>query len=270
MTKRPMMHWQHFSSTSAVLDQDGNKYFVKAASGEYDMLRAEYLGIKEMYETQTIRVPQPIAFGQHNNRAFVIFEYLEFTGAGSQYELGMQVAKMHRSMSDKGFGFHIDNTCGATPQPNGWMDDWADFWEERRLGHMLRLTNDAGLSAEKVKELKSKTRELLSHEPGPSLVHGDMWGGNKGFVKDNGNTVPTIFDPATYYGDREVDVAMTYVFGGYNSDFYEGYESEWPLPAGHEKRRTVYNLYHILNHEVLFGGGYLRQAQGMIQQILRM
>ena len=104
-----------------------------------------------------------------------------------------------------------------------------------------------------------------------SLLHGDLWGGNKGFVKVDGGkkVVPCIFDPATYYGDREADVAMTYVFGGFTPDFYSGYESEWPLPAGHEKRRTVYNLYHILNHEVLFGGGYLRQAQGMIDQILR-
>jgi fructosamine-3-kinase len=135
---------------------------------------------------------------------------------------------------------------------------------------MLRLTGNAGMDAEKVKKLEEKTRELLSHKPAPSLIHGDLWGGNKAFCKgEGGKTIPVIFDPATYYGDREADVAMTYVFGGFSGDFYKGYEDEWPLPEGHEKRRTVYNLYHILNHDVLFGGMYLNQARGMIDQILR-
>ena len=86
----------------------------------------------------------------------------------------------------------------------------------------LKLTGNAGLDKDKVEKLRAKTRELLSHDPGPSLVHGDLWGGNKSFCKDGGKVKPVIFDPATYYGDREVDVAMTYVFGGFNNDFYEG------------------------------------------------
>jgi fructosamine-3-kinase len=259
------------ATTSAVVDQEDTKYFVKAASGGHDMLRAEYLGVKEMSETKTIRVPTPVCFGDFQNRAFAVFEYLEFKGGGSQYELGQKLAQMHRCVSDKAFGFHVDNTIGATHQPNTpWMENWADFWDEHRLGHMLRLTGNAGLANSKIEELRTKTRELLSHNPAPSLVHGDLWGGNKAFCQDGEKVVPVIFDPATYYGDREVDVAMTYVFGGFNGDFYEGYESEWPLPAGHEKRRTVYNLFHILNHDILFGGMYLRQAQGMIDQILRL
>lgn len=178
---------------------------------------------------------------------------------------------MHRHTSEKGFGFDVDNTIGATPQPNlPWKEDWADFWDSHRLVHMMKLSGDAGLSKEKVEELRQKTRKLLSHKPAPSLIHGDLWGGNKGFCKKNGETVPVIFDPATYYGDREADVAMTYVFGGFSGDFYEGYNDEWPLPEGHEQRRVVYNLYHILNHYVLFGGGYLNQAKSMIEQILRM
>jgi fructosamine-3-kinase len=142
---------------------------------------------------------------------------------------------MHRHTSgDKGFGFHVDNTIGSTPQPNlPWMDDWADFWDEHRLGHMLKLTGNAGgLSDEKVTQLRQKTRELLSqHTPVPSVLHGDLWGGNKGFCEKDGKIIPVIFDPATYYGDREVDVAMTHVFGGFGPDFYKGYDSEWPLPA---------------------------------------
>lgn len=125
------------ASTSAVMDEKGNKYFVKAASGGLDMLKAEYLGVKAMSDTNTIRVPTPICYGDFQNRAFAVFEYLEFGGAGSQFELGQQLAKMHRHTSDKGFGFTVDNTIGATPQPNlPWMDNWADFWEKNRLDHM--------------------------------------------------------------------------------------------------------------------------------------
>jgi len=259
------------ATASAVLDPETDtRYFVKSAPGRYNMLKAEYTGVKEMAETNTIRVPNPIAYGKSlNNFAFVVFEYLDFCGGGSQYELGVQLAKMHRNTSPNGkFGFHLDNTIGATPQPNGWMDDWADFWDERRLGHMLRLTHDAGYSDREVEKLRRKTRELLSHKPEPSLIHGDLWGGNKGYAREaDGKTVPVIFDPATYYGDREADVAMTSLFGGFGSDFYNGYESEWPLPDGFSQRETVYNLYHILNHEVLFGG-YLGQARSMIGEIM--
>ena len=278
------------ATTGALLDPETNtKYFLKSARNGYNMLMAEYEGVKAMADTSTIRVPTPIAFGKHdespsNSRAFVLFEYLEFCGGGSsgQYDLGVALAKMHKKgispNGDKPFGFPVDNTIGATFQPNlPWHDNWADFWDEHRLGHMLKLTGDAGMSKDQIEKLRKKTRELLSVEARggdpivASIVHGDLWGGNKGFCKDpeaNGGIAPTIFDPAAYYGDREVDVAMTYLFGGFNGDFYDGYNSVWPLSEGHEKRRTVYNLYHILNHDVLFGGGYINQARGMIQQIL--
>uniref|UniRef100_A0A7S4AXP1 protein-ribulosamine 3-kinase n=1 Tax=Pseudo-nitzschia australis TaxID=44445 RepID=A0A7S4AXP1_9STRA len=282
------------ATTGAVLDKETNtRYFIKSARNGYAMLRGEYEGVKAMSETlasstSTLRVPTPIAFGEHEStgQAFALFEYLEFCGGGSngQYELGVALAKMHQSGTSPNrdttpFGFHVDNTIGATFQPNlPWHRDWADFWDQHRLGHMLKLTGNAGgLSPDKVAALRKKTRELLSPESRggdpvlASIVHGDLWGGNKGFCKDNNTDgiAPAIFDPASYYGDREVDVAMTYVFGGFSGDFYDGYNSVWPLSEGHEKRRTVYNLYHILNHDVLFGGSYIRQAQGMIDQILR-
>ena len=169
------------ASTSAVIDPETNtKYFCKSAGGGHDMLQAEYLGVKEMADTHTIQVPTPVAFGDGpNNVAFVVFEYLDFCGGGSQYELGVQLAKMHRCVSENGkYGFRVDNTIGATPQPNlPWMDDWADFWDTHRLGHMLKLTGDAGMSKTDIEKLRAKTRELLSHKPEPSLLHGDLWGG---------------------------------------------------------------------------------------------
>lgn len=260
------------ATTSAVADKaTGDKYFVKVASGSFDMLKAEYLGVRAMAETNTIQVPTPIAFGKHESRSFVLFEFLNFCGGGSQFDLGVQLAQMHRSTSENHqFGFETDNTIGATHQPNlPWMDDWADFWDAHRLGHMLKLTESVGFSDAEVNKLRQITRTMLSqHKPVPSLLHGDLWGGNKAFCRKEGDkTVPVIFDPATYYGDREADVAMTGLFGGFGNDFYDGYNSEWPLSEGHEKRVDVYNLYHILNHEVLFGG-YANQARGMIDQIL--
>jgi len=239
------------ASVSAAKDKvSGDKYFVKTAPiarGGGKMLRAEYLGIKEMAETKTIKVPEPIAYGEGGplNTAFVIFEYLDMGGGGSAFELGVQLAKMHKSMSSNGqHGFHVDNTIGATPQPNAWVGNWADFWDDHRLGHMLKLTGNLGYGDNTISKLRQKTRELLDHDPAPSLLHGDLWGGNKGYAKIGGETLPVIFDPATYYGCRETDLAMTGLFGGFSSDFYEGYNSEYPLPdpEAYNKRKVVYNL----------------------------
>lgn len=243
------------ATTSAVLDPETNtKYFVKSASGGHKMLEAEYLGVKAMSDTKTIKVPTPIAFGDGpRNVAFVVFEYLEFCGGGSGKGMGVQLAKMHKCFSENGkFGFHVDNTIGATPQPNlPWLDDWADFWDQHRLGHMLKLTGNAGLSGGDVEKLRIKTRQLLSHKPEPSLLHGDLWGGNKSYAKVDGKVVPIIFDPATYYGDREADVAMTYLFGGFGADFYEGYESEWPLPDVSRLFVSFCEKSHMYKHKQL-------------------
>ena len=195
------------ATTGAVRDvETGTRYFVKAAGAGNPMLEAEYKGVKAMAETGTIRVPTPVAYGTFESRSFCLFEYLEFAGGGSQYALGQDLARMHKSTAPQ-FGFEVDNTIGATPQPNlPWYDNWADFWDVHRLGHMLELTGNAGFGDDKIEKLRTKTKELLSHNPKPSLLHGDLWGGNKGFCKDGDKVIPCIFDPATYYGDREADV----------------------------------------------------------------
>jgi fructosamine-3-kinase len=235
------------ASTNTVVDATTKtKYFLKSASAtSAAMLRAEYLGVQEMANSQTIRVPTPICCfpsqedeERPQRHAFVVFEYLQFCSGGSdtthllERTMGVQLAKMHRCLSDRGFGFYVDNTIGATLQPNlPWKDDWADFWDTHRLGHMLDLTDNAGFSDDDIQTLRLQTKTLLSHNPAPSLLHGDLWGGNKGFAREaDGTVVPVIFDPATYYGDREADIAMTHLFGGFGSAFYQGYESEWPLP----------------------------------------
>lgn len=145
------------------------------------------------------------------------------------------------------------------------MKNWADFFAEKRIGYQLKLANRRGGNFPNSQEIMEKVRESLSHHnPLPSLVHGDLWSGNAGFT-DKGEA--TIFDPACYYGDREVDIAMTELFGGFPSSFYDGYNKQWNLDKGYNHRKNIYNLYHILNHFNLFGGGYESQAKRMIQQI---
>jgi len=206
--------------------------------------------------------------GTSDSTAYLVFEKLSLGGYGDAARYAKELAAMHttRSPNNK-FGFHINNTCGATFQPNSWTDTWADFWDEHRLGHMLTLAKRDGASFPQEKDLRAKVRSVLeAHECIPSLVHGDLWSGNQAYTKDGD---PVIFDPAVYYGDREVDIAMTGLFGANSALFYSTYEDEFPLPEGHELRRTIYNLYHILNHYVLFGGGYLGQAKSMMDKILK-
>ncbi len=169
----------------------------------------------------------------------------------------------------KGFGFVQDNFIGTTAQPNAWNNDWIDFWREQRLGFQLRLAAENGYGGQ-LKNLGEKLLNTLpaffdGYIPQPSLLHGDLWSGNHAFLADG---TPTIFDPASYYGDRECDLAMTELFGGFPADFYTAYRAEWPLHEGYETRRDLYNLYHILNHANLFGGGYVKQAEQMMQRLL--
>jgi len=246
----------------------GKRYFYKSGSlAQFDMLRAEYMGVKAMHDTHTIRVPEPICIGTADYNSFVVFEHLPMGGHGDPARAGRELAAMHRNLSPNGqFGFDISNTCGATPQPNPWTPTWAEFWDRHRLGHMLSLAKRDGAVFPDEERLRKKVYDILSaHNPVPSLVHGDLWSGNQAYTK-NGD--PVIFDPATYYGDREVDIAMTYLFGSQASSYYQAYEQEWPLQPGFEQRKVIYNLYHILNHFVLFGGGYLSQANSMIHKIL--
>jgi fructosamine-3-kinase len=164
------------------------------------------------------------------------------------------------------FGWDINNTIGSTVQINNWTANWAEFWAKHRIGYQLKLARRRGGHFPQGERLLEVIPELLAgHEPQPSLVHGDLWGGNAG-VTSAGE--PVIFDPAAYFGDREVDIAMTELFGGFSAQFYRGYNQVWPLEGGYDQRKTLYNLYHILNHFNLFGGSYESQANQMINRIL--
>ncbi|MBD3671794.1 MAG: fructosamine kinase family protein [Gammaproteobacteria bacterium] len=257
------------SAAYALTGKDGRAFFVKTNSADgLDMFEAEAQGLSEMANTSSITVPRPHGWGIADAQSYLVMDYLNLRGAGNARDLGEQLAALHRHTA-RAFGWHRDNTIGATPQPNDWDTDWIRFWTHHRLGFQLQLAARNGYGG----RLQDKGERLLEgfaglfvdYRPEPSLLHGDLWSGNYGF-DDAGQ--PVIFDPATYYGDREADLAMTELFGGFGRDFYAAYEDAWPLDAGYAVRKTLYNLYHILNHLNLFGSGYRSQAEGMMDRLL--
>ena len=251
------------------LSDGTRRYFAKINSASFgDMFEAEADALTEMADTHTVRVPLPVCHGNDGEQCYLVMEHLEMHGRADMRLLGRQLAAMHRVTANI-FGWRRDNTIGSTPQPNQLDEDWFNFWRDQRLGFQLQLAARNGYGGE-LQSLGEKLMEVFpalfeNHSPQPSLLHGDLWGGNAAGLDDG---TPVIFDPALYYGDREADLAMTHLFGGFNADFYATYREAWPLDDGHAERRTFYNLYHIINHLNLFGGGYHSQAMSMIQSLL--
>jgi fructosamine-3-kinase len=258
------------SINQAYCVSDGEqRYFVKLNHAEkVGMFEAEALGLKDLEATQTITVPHPLCVGRTEEYSYIVLEWLDLGRSGADWQLmGVQLAELHRQGTAPAFGWHRANTIGDTPQPNPWENNWTTFFTEQRLRFQFTLAQRNSGRFFQVDKLSAAIPELLKgHEPSPALVHGDLWSGNAAFTTTG---QPVILDPATYYGDREVDIAMTELFGGFPTAFYQGYQSTWPLPAGYEDRKILYNLYHILNHFNLFGDSYHAQAQQMIQVILR-
>ena len=252
---------------------DGERdFFVKTNSLAVakTMFEAEAAALAELAATRAVRVPLPVGHGTAAGLAFLVLEYLPLGGGGTRALeiLGRRLAALHR-IPQPFFGWHRDNTIGSTPQPNERGDDWIAFWRERRLGFQLDLAARNGHGGElrrRGEQLLARFAELFAdYRPVPALLHGDLWGGNAGCTVDE---EPVIFDPACYYGDREADLAMTELFGGFPERFYAAYREALPLDVGYPQRRMLYNLYHVLNHLNLFGGGYRTQAEHMIDRLL--
>ncbi|MFA7593140.1 MAG: fructosamine kinase family protein [Thiohalobacteraceae bacterium] len=247
----------------------GRDFFVKLNdAAQADMFAAEAEGLREIAATRTVRVPAPVCWGVAGNKTYLVLEHLALGRGGNGALLGTQLAAMHR-VTRAEFGWQRDNTIGSTPQINTPTADWVGFWRERRLGYQLELAASNGWGG----ELQRLGERLLlgldglfdDHRPRPSLLHGDLWGGNHGYLADG---QPVIFDPAVSFGDREADLAMTELFGGFGDAFQTAYREAWPLETGYPLRRTLYNLYHVLNHLNLFGGGYHDQVVGMLRRLL--
>jgi len=249
----------------------GQRFFVKLNTAErLPMFEAEAAGLAAIRGSASVRAPAPIAWGTCGDNSWLALEYLDFAGKsrGAAGALGERLAAMHRTTADA-FGWQRDNTIGSTPQRNPWTPQWLIFYREQRLRCQLELARDNGLPGTTL----TRADDLLDALPGlfagysppPALLHGDLWGGNWGVTASGG---PVIFDPAVYFGDRETDLAMTELFGGFDQAFYQAYRAAWPLDPGYETRRQLYNLYHVLNHFNLFGGGYAGQARELVEGLL--
>lgn len=245
-----------------------SRYFVKTNDARHlDAFAAEAEGLAAILAAGA-RAPRPLCHGSDGVHAWLVMEFVELGGARDPVRLGAQLAKLHAAHGEV-YGWRRDNYIGATPQRNARTDDWARFWETQRLAPQLELAakNGLGRSLERAGErlLAALPRILAGHRPAASLLHGDLWSGNAGFLAGG---EPIVFDPAVYYGDREADLAMTELFGGFAGAFYRAYRAAAPLADGYEARKTLYNLYHVLNHANLFGGGYAVQAEDMMLRLL--
>lgn len=250
---------------------DSGAVFLKTGPSEFlEMFSAEAEGLEELRLVGAIRVPAVFGFGQSGSDAYLALEWMETGRKGRAQEalLGKQLALQHRHLNER-FGWHRDNMIGTIPQLNERDDDWIRFFRERRLLVQLQLAESNGFGGELLQEgaRLAKNLELLfdRYRPEPSLLHGDLWSGNWASVDGQ----PVMFDPSVYYGDRESDLAMTRLFGGFGSEFYRAYETEWPLAPGHRKRVALYQLYHVLNHLNMFGGSYLSLALSLIRELRR-
>jgi fructosamine-3-kinase len=251
------------------IEGGGATYFVKVnAANACEMFAAEAAALEEISRGATVRVPRVVCHGASPTQSWLVTEYIALSPTGDFRMLGRRLAAMHR-VTSRHFGWWRDNTIGATPQVNSPAARWPDFWREQRLGFQLRRAAERGYGGalqRKGEKLLAKLDLILAHHAPPaSLLHGDLWSGNMAFDAEG---MPVIFDPATYYGDREVDLALTELFGRLPQAFYTAYREAYPVDEGYALRKDLYNLYHVLNHLNLFGAGYLRQAESLMVRLL--
>jgi len=246
-----------------------NCVFLKTGPAEsLAMFQAEADGLRELQKAGAVRVPNVLGCISSATECMLALEWIDFELADSAAErmLGQQLARQHRYCAER-FGWHKDNMLGRSPQRNLWNDDWVEFLTEDRLGFQLELAAKSGFTGELqvagAALCKNLGQFFAGYWPEASLLHGDLWGGNWAAAEG----APVIFDPAVYYGDRESDLAMTKLFGGFGAPFYDAYEEAWPLAAGSEQRILLYQLYHVLNHLNLFGGSYLNRALRIIRAL---
>lgn len=257
------------SAASVLRGHDGRQFFVKRSRADgRPMFEAEAAGLGELARCRALRVPRAVAIVDSRDDCILVLEHLELGGRPNGAALGHGVAALH-AITAETFGWKMDNFIGHTPQPNPQSGDWPDFFRRYRLAHQRRLAESRGAGRsllDAVARLEQETaRFFADHDPQPSLLHGDLWSGNWGFLAEG---APAVFDPAVYFGDREADLAMMELFGHPGADFFAAYGERLPLDPGYPVRRELYNLYHVLNHFNLFGGSYANQAERMARGLL--
>jgi fructosamine-3-kinase len=260
-------------NSAALTEVCGTTYFVKWNDRPLpDQFAAEAAGLEALATADSpLVIPRPVSWSDEGpGLSHLVLEYLPpgRRVAGFEGDLGRGLAALHRNTSGRGFGFPIDGYCGATPQPNGWMGRWVDFYAERRILHQARLARERGMGRGDVglfERLCTRFDALLGDDEPPALIHGDLWSGNLHVAPDGR---PSLIDPAAYYGHREAELGMMVLFGGFGRRVFDAYDQAYPLRPGWRERLDLYSLYHVLNHYNLFGGGYGPQAVGLARRFV--
>ena len=226
--------------------------------------------LRKYINQENLVIPEVIAYKNIKNIEILLIEWIDMHNF-DQKKLGKGLGELHLKSAEsnpKMFGFPVEGFIGTTDQKKGLEDNWIDCFLNLRIIPQLLILKPTILDKEIINKVKEKIKtELLNHKPINALVHGDLWSGNAGMDK-SGKGV--IFDPASWWADNEVDIAMTKLFGGFRKEFYEEYHRIFPIKNGFEKRIIIYNFYHILNHANMFGGGYLKQVKDYVKAILNM
>ncbi len=260
-------------NTALCLAGPAGKAFVKLRpAADAPMFAAEAEGLAALAACDAIRVPSVLGHGECAGQTWLLLEWLDLAplrAPDDARRAGQALAALHRHSASQ-FGWARDNFIGSTLQNNVESERWPRFFAEQRLRPQFALAAQQGFGGELQRHGERICEHIsaffLDHHPAPSLLHGDLWSGNIAVLADGS---PVLFDPACYNGDREADVAMTELFGGFPLAFYAAYREAWPLDPGFEQRKPLYNLYHVLNHLNLFGAGYLGQAERMSAQLAR-
>ncbi|MBO5550524.1 MAG: fructosamine kinase family protein [Lachnospiraceae bacterium] len=257
----------------ALILSDGSKVFMKSNRLEnQDFFRAEAEGLEAISSCNTIKTPGILGRGTDGAISFLLLEYISGGRRRTDFftEFGRELAALHsacasRFTGGRRYGFRNDNYIGAGYQKNTGEDSWIAFFREYRLELQFKKAEayfDQG-DVRRINRLLERVDELLIEPESPSLIHGDLWGGN--YMEGNDGSA-WLIDPAAYVGCAEADIAMTELFGGFHMDFYSGYYEVRPKLSGYEERRDIYNLYHLLNHLNLFGGGYLSSVRAAVRK----
>ncbi|NDY95166.1 fructosamine kinase family protein [Wenzhouxiangella limi] len=261
------------TSQAFLIRAGGSSVFIKCeAPARSGLLSAEADGLGALARTGTVRVPAVLGHAgfEVGQGSWLALEALDLQPRSRSVDqrLGTQLAALHRHRGEA-FGWHCDNYLGPAPQSNTSVSSWSEFFHRHRLAPQIERLRRAC----RQRNLEDLTQALLDswmtlsadHHPEPSLLHGDLWAGNASALPDG---TPVIYDPAVHYGDRECDLAMANLFGGYAADFFDAYQRAWPLPDGWQQRRDFYQLYHLLNHANLFGGGYLASVENRMRALI--
>lgn len=245
------------------------EYFVKLNSANnYDMFCQESVGLKALRKSERLKIPQTILYGLFENQSYLVLEYLDLKSNGEMEKFAVALAQLHLNTQNN-FGFACDNYIGKTVQINAPRNNWGEFFAEQRIGFQLSLLQQKGVPQSLIKKGQQLVQRLPiylnKHQPRPALIHGDLWQGNYSFDPSG---MPVIYDPACYYADHEVDLAMLELFGNPGPAFFKTYSQTYPIENGYTMRKKIYNLYHILNHANLFGGRYISQSEHMIKGLI--